>query len=492
MSPTEANNASQQISIASIPTEIIHQICALSDKEDLKSLRSTCQKLGAVADYHLLRGFSLWFHPDCFQVLQEIANHPYRSRCVRSLSYITNSPTSIIPSNPEPDSLLMKQCGYDAEELPEYKRVVMAQNNTVESNADFALLTDIIPKLVNLEEMIVSHLGDHTPKCRYLQLPHWHRQLRYRRYPDGDEGEQMQQPDNPFVDLVGDGFRYPRQDDRHMRSVVEGLHAAGTSIKLKEIHAGYLRTSYFRSSHPVWAATGSIAILSSDQLANLTVFDIAVNTAKRTSRADSGQGLAQGCHLRDVLARMPNLETLCLDFIHWEPKESRSSRIPIWPWPAQLEDIIPDNQYWPRLRQLNLGPLETDGQPLLNFLVRHKHSLKNLKMTHPRLFNTSWKSFLPKLKASFQADPLDARFFNTLWGQSPDTPTTTQSEPSEQFRLTDIDEYCIRDNGHGTTMRTDLVREYMLSPPGTRCALLDVPNSFEVADNSEDSDDGDD
>jgi hypothetical protein len=68
-----------------LPLELKQRICSYLAPKDLKSLRSTAKFYAAATDRYLVPRIFLSNHPDSFQEIQDIINHPALRHSVTTL-----------------------------------------------------------------------------------------------------------------------------------------------------------------------------------------------------------------------------------------------------------------------------------------------------------------------------------------------------------------------------------------------------------------------
>ncbi|KAK4456826.1 hypothetical protein QBC42DRAFT_280497 [Cladorrhinum samala] len=395
-----AHRNGKRTSLESIPNELLHLICSFMPGSSLKQFRATSRLIGAIADYYALKQFRFWLHADSFDVLRSIAKHPHRSQCIKSLVYMTATLRRHRPRR--------LTNGQDDADVPE--------EIIISPDSDFELLSEVIPKLTSLEEMVVSNYGDRRDTA---PIP------------------------SAFSAIASPGFRDGSCTKiRHMRAMIDGIAAAGSSVRLKSIRTGWLSHRDFDPSDPDIETRGTLFHLNPDTLAHLTTFDVMIRTGawSKVERRNAG--------LRQILSRMPCLETLSLEF-------ERPSH---YFTPTMLEDFIPAGQHWPKLKSLHIGRVHTDREPLHDFLLRHKNSLETLSLLDPSFTKTSWGTFLPQVKESFRSRQLEVLLFGFVQGRSEEIDAYGQ-QPVEWFLSSSIEQY-YQDHAES---KTNKVRDFVLS-----------------------------
>jgi len=68
-----------------LPLELKQRVCSYLKPKDLKSLRSTSKVYAAATDRYLLPRIFLFNHPDSFQEIEDIVNHPDLRHSVTTL-----------------------------------------------------------------------------------------------------------------------------------------------------------------------------------------------------------------------------------------------------------------------------------------------------------------------------------------------------------------------------------------------------------------------
>jgi len=450
-----------------LPPEIIHYIFELLKIEDVRRLRRVSRQLGAIGACHALPELVFYLHQGDLNVLRTIARHPVYPTYVRSLIYGTdvleNEQLHFKDFTPDCRKILReaarehrdhdpKKCALarapppTIEDIKEkyrlYKRVLQQQHEVLDTRFDFEVLKEVIPKLPNLQEIIVS--SDYE----------------YRDSP-------VRGFKTPFDELATE----PRLDGilgsegvRHLEALLEGVYAAyndGGMRGLKALRAGLIHFSFFDGPH-------QILLQMPDLLAHLTSFELLIlpesDIVNRGGELEyeNCQALMRTGVIRNLVRRMPNLETLSIAF---DDHTSGDELL----FPASLRDLVPLKHTWPNLEKFRLENVETDRDELTAFLVLHKESLMNLHLHAVRLKTTSWRKLLPQLKVELDTHLMDEVLISgVVFGQSEDPPghglaPGMMDDGEEEWFLGD-------DNDPEETLAL-AVEDYFMSPTKMKCPL---------------------
>ncbi|KAK0714413.1 hypothetical protein B0T21DRAFT_70940 [Apiosordaria backusii] len=392
------------LSIVDLPAEILDKICeildiicrALGSCHDLTSARATCRDLKAVADRYVFRHIKFCMHDDDFDVLRSIAND-HRSLYVQSLRYNTRIFSEETP--------LTRRLEFFAERMAIFSNQVKIMTE----DGDIAFWRDVIPKFPNLREIFVTSDRDrelNTDMCDWRISAYQHLNLEAKR-------------------------SHHSRTARHLQAVFEGLRAAGGSLqRLASVQTGFLSLIHANSTSDVkgyelpswpfpstWAATDCLGA----QLSTLTHFGILLRNEPPPNRAwdwkihpnrawdwniDIPMKNARMTVVKDIIKSMTNLQSLTLGLKH-ERTDS-------------IQWFIPEGQHWQHLHTLHLANLFFGYQTLLNFLLRHKKTLRTLVLNNCSLRELgvsgqrSWENFFPDLKAGFLPYSLNVTALGTL------------------------------------------------------------------------------
>lgn len=480
----------KQLTLLSLPPEILHHVCTHLPLKSIRSLRLTCQHLNEIGACHALPELVFYLHTTDFAALRSIASHPIYPRYVRSLIYGCD----ILPS----PRLTLKQYANECrrtekrrakmharhacdeanrppkphtevkESYKEYKRVHQAQEEIMESKKDYEILREVVGKMTNLKEVMVSsdfefRLGSLTSSSAGSSI--------YGGHSGGMKSDALKNCRTPFdkLDCLTqlDGEK-GQEGVRHLRAILMAVKEAG--IELKSLCAGLIHWSFFNQS------LGNFGFHSmGNLLANLTRFELLVLPGPSQDPEDFQhadaiemnnmsidvmdeiyrcQGLMRTGVIRKLVRGMPNLEILSIGFMdHAEDND--------FIFPARLQDVIPMDFTFPNLESLKLEGLETERQELTDFVVKHKDSLMKLELRDMRLVTTSWRKLLPELRYELNTELMEeVSIYGMALGQA--------EEDDDQ----ELEEWFMGDpEDHGATELATKVQKYFMDLSVSDCPL---------------------
>jgi hypothetical protein len=222
--------------------------------------------------------------------------------------------------------------------------MLRSQSKILKSRDDFEVLNDSIALFPNLEKVFVA--------AGYIyDIPRSHR----NPFKPSLENPHTQHTANDSTRI---------DDDRHLNSIL--LAAAGSKqfVKLR----GTISWRYFQQDTELLQA-----MASSCQSLRSVHFEIETDTNKDDvwENGECQEHLKRTGVLRKFFGALPNLEAIKVKF--WEDDEGLSA--------ARLEQIIPTDFTWPKLRKLWLTGFETEEDLLFSVIMKHRDTLRHLELS---------------------------------------------------------------------------------------------------------------
>ncbi|RYP79094.1 hypothetical protein DL771_000072 [Monosporascus sp. 5C6A] len=357
-----------------IPPEILHIVCSLLSIDDIINFRLVSKTFADIGAAYMLPEVTFYMHEEELKRLRDISLHPIFSRHVFSLTYFAQALDSpkfsfrefVIDYKQEMKWNRKKKVLSPTQLLAEYKKyeeAVDKQDVIMRTQADVALLKEVMPRFPNLEQVTMS-----SDAMFY-------------------EGIYVARRPKPF-DKIQRGNNRCGLDPEGVRPL-EAILSANADVKcdLKRLRAGTMDWKFFKRS------AGELARLFKP-LSNLTRIELMITVDGMNETTDEADVIAR-CRrvlskgaLRTIFRLMPQLESLCIELLSWDGGDLDRG--------ASLRHIIEPGFHWPSLRELLIGGVDCDRQELMAVLELHKETLRNLCLRNVSLKSTSWKKLLPK------------------------------------------------------------------------------------------------
>ena len=375
-------------SMRSLSVELVREICGNLSTSDLKSIRLTCKGLASIGAEHLLPEVYLVFTVASFERLQQISLHPIISQHVRSFIYEgdrldhykdrTEWEVHLIddddwlarkPQHPDTTSdedmrdyrrnLLLwaseSKNSYTEKQLKEgwrmYEELYRDQENIMKSHMDYRIIAQAIFRFPKLESIKMSVDGKVCPPSIYLRHAH----------------------QAGLVRTFGDHAIYPFAPPgvRQFISILLPLYMPEKKAhaKLRILHAGSL-SWYIFATHP------STASAMRKGLKHLSDLKLNFNTGHGEDGVQGGEvseceeNLRTTRNLQKFVAAAPWLRKLYVEF-----------DIMGWGWQATDLEYVVGNYTWKYLEEVTFGMISAKEEQLLDFLGRHKGTLKRMTIT---------------------------------------------------------------------------------------------------------------
>lgn len=445
-----------------LPTEILCQIIGELPLRDVRTLRLVNRSIGDVANSVAFKEICFIMRKDDFDIVRAIVDNPSCARHVTSLAYVvdvlvlerqtlemfTNAvrvqermDADLHRHNPKlfPRPVPKMPATEIQEKYNLYLRLYEEQEDILANDRDFAFLEQLIPRLPNLRDIVMSDGNELRIIRKASPVP--------RRF--------------DVTNLYSGKYDDGAASARHLRALLKGVEKAGTrlqSIQASSVHRSILDDSQF-GLHSV-----SPAVL--EHLTTLKLVLVAVEEEEVSymrvpdqdflPQLEQCRTFAQKGALRRALDKMPNLVDVEIQLIEFHHYPAGT-----FPSPAYLRDIVPLDRVWPKLKRFRISNVETERQELAGFLGRHKSSLESFDLGYIRLTSTSWLKLLPGLKSQFDDGGRlqSARVLDEILGKSED-----EFEHPEGWQL-----------GHPDYDRPTrlgrAVTKYLVSPRKRRCPL---------------------
>lgn len=450
-----SSNAACTMQLDCLIPEVLHLVCEhlYDEPRSLHALRLTCHRLDDIASCHAFKHLLIYLHQDDFQMLRHLAAHPIISKHVNSLTYYTEimdlQPLSFqdftaeIRSQDRANDLLAqihalsdasqfslsnfkhKTTRYPKGHLrrfhDQYKACYAQQMRIFDSNLDFALFSEIVPRFTCLDTITITSRDWFRDDCIDGQAS----RAKCGHTPFGSLAKWARTPSTPTAVRQIDSLLLVPAPTDHLRI-----------LRLGEVDWSFLTSHLNKPS-------------KFDRLralcCNLREFHVAIDTGTDEDTDENGVHASE-CrvavregNLRRLVGSMTKLERLGLSFtFHGKDNSNRVVH------PARLRDLIPKNMQWEKMRSFRLMEVEGTRQEFEALFQQHRHTLESVFLDGVRLVRSSWIVFLSQLKNLFEDSGTMADFIlsGDAYGEAADADHDTQDDhDSEDTSMGDGPQY---------------------------------------------------
>lgn len=385
-----------------LPSEVGLMVCELMEVKEIRSLRLVSKFNNKLATPFLLSGVQLVFHPDSFERLQAISQHPVLRKQVKALYY-------------EPDML-------DKHESQEEWEYCIAHKREI----------NVVPISISVEDFQEycrrSQKPQHTYSSgqlnagyiRYQELYRSQQNLKRARYGSRELLEAMshfpnlqdfimtmasriEKSSNYLEHFYAAGLKGPFSDFGHghavgvpqLQSIYRSAFRSGT--KFKSFACGGVSWQLFKATKKDLAEFASV--LSKCHRFRLHLYKRYEEPGTLGSETrQCRRYLANGC-VCDLLSQAERLESLRLLI-----DQSYSGFGIGLVFGVDLQNVVGDYT-WSRLSHVSFGGVEASADDLVAFVKRHALSLRSLHLENFSLTSGQWSTTLPRIRSSFKYTP---------------------------------------------------------------------------------------
>ncbi|KAK1753801.1 hypothetical protein QBC47DRAFT_48165 [Echria macrotheca] len=395
-----------------LPPEAWANVCAHLDEHDLVNFRCVCKSFAEIGLPFALAELTIFPHQDDFANLRAVANDPNRAKHVRSIIYIPymletryleraidfgqyvmtwrslaierhqsfkdgRPPTPPIPDDEE---LNVKYAHFNS--------AIEQMRGIIDRGLDAACFSEVLPKFPGLREVwLRSGTGLETSKTF------------------GQRFVKKSPYDNAGYCLRKDYF-YPGSGLRGIRALMPGLLSCKPRL-LRVLRLDSVDWDFLKELPPPSALAGLVELEIEFALTRPWL-----STGNPPFQRREVRGMIKPGLLRDFLSALPNLEALTLRADYYAVMDGHQSSVAIEPtYPWSLNDIVPTGIVWPHLRRFGLATCECSGEELLDFILRHRDTLRSLDLGYIKL-DTSWRPFLHAIRDKMRGRLKEA----WIWG----------------------------------------------------------------------------
>lgn len=385
--PDQRDRLSLCSGIEDLPPELYREICEQLEPRDIAKLRLVSKKSSEVATPCFLSCVHLIFTTESFKKLYDISQHPVISQHITSIFYEADLLE-------EQDRTEWEEWVYDSDHLnridEDRQEVVGFEDSKESKHASYTqkqLDRAWHRYQVELEDQkVIRQRGCGTEMLRasIACLP----KLKTFRM---SMAEGLCDRSHYLVQALGAGL--PDASGKHLelyprvlpqlRAVLLNMQHAG--IKLETFACGEVSWRIFQAPEKDWTAFAAT-------LSRVRNFKIRMSTT--------------GAEFRECRKFMKSGR--CADLLSQACNHLRKLEITLASWMEprfgfKLIDLVAEH-VWLRLSKVALTGIETTEDILVQFLERHRATLRKLRLRGIRLTTREWPHVLPRMRSSVQLD----------------------------------------------------------------------------------------
>ncbi|KAI1082438.1 hypothetical protein F5B20DRAFT_578100 [Whalleya microplaca] len=427
------------------PTKILHAICRHLDRDTIVNFRLTCRIFAEVGAEYIRPKLFMRMTKQHFDKLTGLSQIPHLAQGLRSLEYAPSTYKA-----PEGTLFEFERAHRDPCFSPcppigrydEYVELVREQHAIQTAHADYSTFRNALSKFPRLKHvtLFLDHCHSDYPHVKQLE------EVGYL---------------NELIDRTG---------SNHMDTFLRVLPEV--RLELQRSTEGKLdwQLQSFTAENLDWrfferdddATVRKLFVpLSHLQHLRLSIRHDWMDKGKGHIEYDQWRRLLQTGALRESIRPLKQLRSIDIGF-----------EIEDWDWEvkrvASFLDIAPRAFTWPFLRTLKLRCINTDREELMEFLLRHQKTLRELHLEDIGLRRTSWPLLLADIREQlYLTDPC-------IYGYTEGFDESL-GEDEQGYQVWYIGQY---DKGKHMY---DAIREY-LSKGGTTSPGMDCPLTAENMD----------
>ncbi|KAI2635658.1 hypothetical protein GGS26DRAFT_604607 [Hypomontagnella submonticulosa] len=349
--------------------ELVHHILSFLKIDDIIEFRLVCKGFSEIgAEYICPRRFIFMTKEDLGNLVR-LSNQTHIARGVKSLSY---APVTLVPGLSR-DDYHNRQTSwgrYGGRGYNLYNSVSREQSEILKSSHDYACLVAAL---------------SHFPRLQHITL--------YLDNVTRNHLEGNWKPGRQISDALVGRWMLARTGNQHLRTLLRALSA--TKVRLESLTVRGLDWLFLDQKE--------IEIGSPFQaISHLKSLDLLIDTEQMIASSSSPDGRIHCCdHLStgvlpsylQTLTKLRELRVVFRDM----------NRIPIAFEPVEwgklpLNMILPWEFTWANLTTLRLEDVCCERQELMEFLLRHKGTLRGLCLKHTNLISSSWIPLLDSIR----------------------------------------------------------------------------------------------
>lgn len=402
--PDQNDRLSLCSGIEDLPPELYRQVCEQLETRDIAKLRLVSKHSSEVATPYFLPCVHLIFTSESFKKLSDISQHPVISQHVTSILYEADSLE-------KQDRTEWEEWVYDADYLNRILPVLLlGEHATDEARLEAGLAGFEDSKesrhasytkeqldrawdryQVEFEDQKVlrrSRCGIKTlraaiaclPKLKTFRMTLTEGLYDRSHYLVQALGAGLPDASGKHLELYGNGIP-------QLRAVLLSMHNAG--IKLETFACGAVSWRFFECSAKDW--TAFVATLS-----RVRNFKLRLSTGKYID--ETGADFRE---CRRLMESGPCADLLSQAYDHLRKLEITLDPIERPNFWLRLTDLVADH-VWLRLSKVSLSGIETTENELVQFLEKHRATLRKLRLKNVCLTMGEWPHALPRMRSSIQ------------------------------------------------------------------------------------------
>ena len=373
-----------------LPAELLHTIFAHLDLEDVLTARKACSTLAAIGVDHFGDEVALVYHHEKFKALTQIAKHPGLAKRMRSLFYAVDRFKELsfeewVDKRVSEEPFLADNCSAE-ESYREFLEVCRQQVKIHDERYDYSCLRSFFQGSCNIREVtMVSHA-------------HCERELGAEKTAFG---KSMMRPhrDKSWSDAGTDQVCSMAHAIQHSGLQLDSLTIAGVSHTIFDTSTDRGVSTYYAlkaimpppTSTRVFIQAWPPELIDQDEESEDSDWQPDIDKDLLQSVREQSVSVFEEGYVGKILAEARDLPVLKLEVPVLDPYYDASGIVRIHRTLRRLES--------PHLYELALSQCAMRGKWLVDFLLRHKTTLRRVSLRHVSLRERqpSWRNVFTRI-----------------------------------------------------------------------------------------------
>lgn len=375
--------------LGQLPPELLHGVCAATDRDDIPSLRLTCNTLRDVGFEHLWKDIRLFFNSNSFKHVAEISRHRQFGEMVRSLKYHIDSlkrcrPVDVYRAHFPDLDLRTPALDRRTRQGRVLNRLIVRSNGTQPTRRQLDLVERNYFRLVDDQDRLredrnfaseeLAGIIGRLPNLRHVTISNSHDMSRVDLKLDN-----VYASDNPYP-KIAPGLEGPEglPAAGHLNALLRSFDRAGT--KLESFSFGFLDWRVFEDPNKEdWEV--ALRVIHPLKCIKIRLF-LHCHDYLEYFNAISCRALFKQGRPLTLLGSMPSLTDL---EVYVKPTNDKNR-------PHDDIDLTSlfGSHTWPGLRRFAVHRFSTTQSDLLGFFDRHSRSLRVVELTCGEIREGLW------------------------------------------------------------------------------------------------------